>query len=63
VPIQTDEALPRKNTCRMAVVRDDLKSCDPKSVLGLVYPVNSHPAAWGPMHDELEMSWPWSAFR
>ncbi|MGB9485474.1 MAG: hypothetical protein WCD04_05085, partial [Terriglobia bacterium] len=38
VPIQTDEALPRKNTCRMEVVRDDLNSGDPKSVLGLVYP-------------------------
>jgi hypothetical protein len=32
VPIQTDEAVPRKNTCRMAVVRDDLKSCDQTSV-------------------------------
>jgi hypothetical protein len=51
VPIQTDEALPREITRRMAVVRDDLKSCDPKSVLGLVYPVNSHPGAVGPPNE------------
>ena len=38
VPIQTDEALRREITRRMAVVRDDLNSGDPKSVLGLVYP-------------------------
>ena len=38
VPIQRDEALPREITRRMAVMRDDLNSGDPKSVLGLVYP-------------------------
>ena len=38
VPIQTDEALRREITRRMAVVHDDLNSGDPKSVLGLVYP-------------------------
>jgi hypothetical protein len=47
VPIQTNEALPGKITCRMEVVRDDLKSGDPKSVLGLAYPVNSHPPPLG----------------
>jgi hypothetical protein len=47
VPIQTDEALPRKITCRMEVVRDDLKSGDSKSVLGVVYPVNGRPAPLG----------------
>ena len=47
LPIQTDEALPREITSRMEVMRDDLKPGDPKSVLGLVYPVNSHPAPLG----------------
>ena len=38
MPTQTEEALPREITSRMAVMRNDLKSGDPKSVLGLVYP-------------------------
>jgi hypothetical protein len=38
VPTQKDEALRREIARRMAVVRDDLNSGDPKSVLGLVYP-------------------------
>jgi len=38
LPIQTKKALSRRTTRRMAVVRGDLKPCDPKSVSGLVYP-------------------------
>ena len=38
VPIQTEKALSKRISRRMAVMRDDLKSGDPKSVLGLVYP-------------------------
>jgi phage/plasmid-like protein (TIGR03299 family) len=38
VPIQTEERKPREITRRVAVVRDDIESGDPRAVLGVVHP-------------------------
>ena len=46
-PTRTDEALPRKIACRIAVMRDDLKSGDPKCVLAFAYPESCPPESLG----------------